>query len=334
MSENNEKKMSKIAQYLSSYRGKILFNFFYGFGASVAILGTLFKILHLDGANVMLAVGLGTEVLMFAISAFEPPFRNYHWEEVFPVLKSRKPEDRPNLNGIGGSYPTTTQAAATEAESVVSMSAPQVDAAQNHPQNNGTQAYAPQTTCPQTSPSNAPYADITPGEAVRTYGLPADVQLSDEDARTLADSIKRMGEAVKQLNTMANIAQVTNEYMGQMDSLNLNLKGLNTIYEIQLKSISSQIDTIDRVNQGLLRIRDMYENSAMDSERLQDETNQMAEHLAQLNQVYARMLQAMIPANPFAAANMAAQTGSSDWKMTSTETLASSPEQENDQINS
>jgi predicted metal-binding membrane protein len=82
-----------------------------------------------------------------------------------------------------------------------------------------------------------------------------------------------------------------------MDALNLNLKGLNTIYGIQLKSISSQIDTIDRVNKGLLHIKEMYEGSAMDSERFRSETQQMADHLASLNQFYARMLNAMIPSN-------------------------------------
>ncbi|MBO5663250.1 MAG: gliding motility protein GldL, partial [Bacteroidales bacterium] len=95
----SQKKASKFIEFLASYKGKVLFNFFYGFGAAIAILGTLFKILHLDGANAMLAIGLGTEVLMFAISAFEPPFRNYHWEEVFPVLKTRNPEDMPNFYG-------------------------------------------------------------------------------------------------------------------------------------------------------------------------------------------------------------------------------------------
>ena len=94
----------RIADFLGSYRGKTIFNFFYGFGASLAILGTMFKLLHLDGANIMLAVGLSTEVLIFALSAFEPPFRTYRWDEVFPVLRTRNPEDRPNFSEIGRAH--------------------------------------------------------------------------------------------------------------------------------------------------------------------------------------------------------------------------------------
>src|SRR5574344_1426800 len=87
----------RITLFLGSHRGKTIFNFCYGLGASIAILGVLFKLLHLDGANIMLSVGLGTEVIIFALSALEPPFRTYHWENVFPVLKTNQEQDRPDL---------------------------------------------------------------------------------------------------------------------------------------------------------------------------------------------------------------------------------------------
>ncbi|MDD2255562.1 MAG: gliding motility protein GldL [Bacteroidales bacterium] len=297
----------RIADFLGSYRGKTIFNFFYGFGASLAILGTMFKLLHLDGANIMLAVGLSTEVLIFALSAFEPPFRTYRWDEVFPVLRTRNPEDRPNFSGAGPVY-------------------------------SGNPQPAPST------PGN--WSQVTPGQAVQSYGIPPQIQLSDDDAQTLSESIKRMGEAVHQLNNMTEITRVTEKYLAQlsdmadnlnrfgsatasltevsnvlldsyksitdnssdissnsrgyveqMGTLNKNLSGLNTIYEIQLKSISSQIDTIDRVNNGLLHIRNMYEGSMEDSVRFKKETEAMAENLANLNRVYTRMLEAMTPGN-------------------------------------
>lgn len=326
--QQKQKEESKLSAFLGSQRGKTIFNFFYGFGASLAILGTLFKILHLDGANTMLAIGLGTEVLMFALSAFEPPFRNYRWEEVFPVLQSRNAEDRPDFNnlGLGGGV-------------IIQGGGPGQAVA--------SPGDATQTTSVQGSTRPAPpFADITPQQAAQSFGIPPQVQLSPEDSEVLADSIKRMGEAVRQLNALTNITNVTEDYLQQlagmtdnlnrfsratgslaevsnvlldsyknitensdqitnnskgyveqMDALNLNLQGLNTIYGIQLKSISSQIDTIDRVNNGLLHIKEMYEGSALDSERFRTETQQMADHLANLNQFYARMLQAMIPAN-------------------------------------
>ena len=82
-------------------------------------------------------------------------------------------------------------------------------------------------------------------------------------------------------------------YIQQMDALNRNITGLNTIYEIQLKSVSSQLDTIDKVNSGLSNIRTMYENSTMDSFKIRQETEKMTDNLSQLNKVYERMLSAM-----------------------------------------
>ncbi len=348
-----------LSLFLGSYRGKVIFNFFYGFGASLAILGTMFKLLHLDGANIALAIGLGTEVFIFALSAFEPPYRTYRWDNVFPVLKTGNDEDRPNFNGnnIGGQViigGIDNQNA--NAEGFVNQPGDN--------KNSGTSQQGPviitgqqyggfqQNNVAQGSVSRNPFENITPQQAAQSYGIPPEVKLTEEEAQTLTDSIKRMGEAVSQLNNMADITLVTERYLNQLSGmadnldrfssatssladvsnvlldsyksitenstdisdnskgyveqmgiLNKNLYGLNTIYEIQLKSISSQIDTIDRVNKGLLHIRDMYEGSMDSSQQFKAETENMAENLANLNRVYSRMLEAMIPGQGFSPFN-------------------------------
>ena len=78
-----------------------------------------------------------------------------------------------------------------------------------------------------------------------------------------------------------------------METLNKNITGLNTIYEIQLKSVSAQLDTIDKVNSGLSNIRSLYDNSTLDSYKIRQETEKMTDNLSQLNKVYERMLSAM-----------------------------------------
>ena len=78
-----------------------------------------------------------------------------------------------------------------------------------------------------------------------------------------------------------------------MEMLNRNISGLNTIYEIQLKSISSQIESIEHINSGLSRIREMYDGSVVVSSVFRNETEKMTRQLAELNQVYSRLLQAM-----------------------------------------
>jgi gliding motility-associated protein GldL len=78
-----------------------------------------------------------------------------------------------------------------------------------------------------------------------------------------------------------------------MGALNRNLMGLNAMYEIQLRGVSSQISIVENVNTSLQRIRMMYENSMEGSDRFKVETEKMARNLAALNNVYERMLSAM-----------------------------------------
>jgi ABC-type phosphate transport system auxiliary subunit len=78
-----------------------------------------------------------------------------------------------------------------------------------------------------------------------------------------------------------------------MENLQRNISGLNTIYEIQLKSVSGQIDTIDHINSGLNRIRNMYDSTVVDSSTFQKENERLAIQLSELNRVYARILEAL-----------------------------------------
>ena len=111
-----------------------------------------------------------------------------------------------------------------------------------------------------------------------------------------------------------NITRSSAGYVEQMQDLNRNIGGLNTIYEIQLKSISSQLDSIDRVNRGIKDIRDMYEKSAGQSARYCEETEKMARYMQQLNSVYEKMITAMTVNmyRPMMGADQPAQSPSSD----------------------
>lgn len=288
----------KIKTIMTWEGGQRLFNFAYSIGAAIVIWGALFKILHLPGGNTLLCIGMGTEVLMFILTAFDRPPKEYHWEDVFPELDGHKGEGG---NIITGSYDGRSSTAyGSYGESV---------------------------------------ADTRAREGV---GLPAGIELSEEDRLSLTDSIHRMSAAAEQLSKMAELTTATQEYLSQMSAisvqmdqlrqttealnsvssvlldsyraitensasitensrgyiermgdLNRNLGGLNTIYEIQLKSVSTQLDSIDRVNRGIKDIRDMYEKSASQSARYCEETEKMARYMQQLNQVYEKMLHAM-----------------------------------------
>ncbi|MDR1368742.1 MAG: gliding motility protein GldL [Dysgonamonadaceae bacterium] len=135
---------------------------------------------------------------------------------------------------------------------------------------------------------------------------------------TMSDSMQKFGEVTNSLTDVSDILldsyksitdnsdginQSSKGYVHQMEALNRNISGLNTIYEIQLKSVSSQIDAIERINAGLMRIKDLYEGSIVDSSVFRSETEKMAQQLHALNGVYNRLLNAMTM-NMYGAGNV------------------------------
>lgn len=327
-----------IERFLHGTKGQRFFNFAYSIGAAIVIWGALFKILHLPGGSTLLCVGMGTEIAMFILTAFDRPPREYAWEEVFPVLDTHDAEDRPDLTGGSGVVVTGGMARG----GVV------------------TGESSGETYGPSDQPFESPQPGmqvINQSQVLSAAGLPAGISLSEEDTISLHESIQKMNAAADQLSQMAeltdathtyltqmsgiaeqmtalrdtteqlnqvsttllnsysaitqnseNIQQSSGGYVEQMEALNRNVAGLNTIYEIQLKSIASQLDSIDRVNRGLKDIRDMYEKSANESSRYCEETEKMARYMKQLNSVYEKMITAMTinMYNPMMGGNPAA----------------------------
>lgn len=300
---------NRISRFLSSDNGQRFFNFAYSIGAAIVIWGALFKILHLPGGNFLLSLGMGTEVLMFVLSAFDRPPREYHWEKVYPSL-DHDPEEKEEGE---------THAAVPTGGTTVIIGGTAGNAAHG-----------------------ATLLKVTTAQAKAAAGIPSGIDLSEDDARSLSESIAKMAAATEQLSKMAELTTATQQYLDQISSiasemehlrattaalnqvsdvlldsyraitensenitrsstgyveqmqdLNRNIGGLNTIYEIQLKSVSSQLDSIDRVNRGIKDIRDMYEKSAVQSTRYVEETEKMTRYMQQLNAVYEKMITAM-----------------------------------------
>lgn len=286
-----------LSAWISSEKGQRFFNFAYSIGAAIVIWGALFKILHLPGGNFLLSLGMGTEVLMFTLTAFDRPPRDYKWEKVFPVFETGDPEDRPDFKGGSG---------------VVI--------------NGSVNSAAVQGGHAQSGPVQAPVlsSDSTPADVVSSMVSATQTYLDQVSA--MAEELRHLQETTRSLNTVSdvllesyraitenseNITRSSTGYVEQMQGLNRNIQGLNTIYEIQLKSVSSQLDAIDRVNAGIKEIRDMYERSSSQSARYCEETEKMALYMHQLNSVYEKMINAMTinmyAANPLAAAAAAQQ---------------------------
>lgn len=290
-----------IERFLHGEKGQRFFNFAYSIGAAVVIWGALFKILHLPGGSLLLCIGMGTEIAMFVLTAFDRPPREYAWEDVFPVLDTKNAEDRPDFSGDGGGGIVINGGAGDD----VTMSDSNVSGVINLQGAGG--AGFPQVTEEQLEQgeeiarASQDYLEGMQGIAEQMKSLNETTQALNEVSATLLNSY----QAITQ--NSENISANSQGYVSQMEDLNRNIAGLNTIYEIQLKSIASQLESIDRVNRGLKDIRDMYEKSARESSRYCEETEKMARYMKQLNSVYEKMITAMTinMQNPMMGGSMA-----------------------------
>lgn len=283
-----------IERFLHGAKGQRFFNFAYSIGAAIVIWGALFKILHLPGGSTLLCIGMGTEIAMFILTAFDRPPKEYAWEDVFPVLDSKDPEDRPDFSGgagggivINGGVPSGDfDPSAVAAGGVVSGGV--VGGGTQIVQAGGAVLDPSQLEeAGNVADATHEYMEKIQGISEQMARLNETTEALNEVSRTLLQSY----QAITQ--NSENISDNSQGYVAQMENLNRNIAGLNTIYEIQLKSISSQLESIDRVNRGLKDIRDMYEKSANESSRYCEETEKMARYMKQLNSVYEKMITAM-----------------------------------------
>ncbi len=336
MNDNNKKRslFHRFQDFMASYKGKVMLNYAYSWGASIVITGVLFKLTHLPGANLMLWIGMGTEIIVFFISAFDRPYKSYKWESVFPNIKisgsayskQKWPDEDEETNGT--SIPDAVQEAVrlsttyqqplvsgTVTEKNISGKASSVLQEVHNPAvaAHGGAKVAESATVPLTG--SQPVVDSMQWAAGISSEVAANSpEVADATAQyltklqSMAQTLERFNSATNALSEVSDtllksyksisdnsdsITTNSQGYVDQMQSLNRNLMGLNTIYEIQLKSISSQIDTIDKVNAGLKCIKDMYEGASGDSEKFNAEAEKMAQQMEELNKVYARMLKAM-----------------------------------------
>ena len=223
MVQNIKKYKRGIGAWMSSEKGQRFFTFAYSIGAAIVIWGALFKILHLPGGNLLLCIGMGTEVLMFTLTAFDRPPREYKWENVFPVFDSNNPDDRPDFSSGSG---------------VVINGGVSSGAAAG--QSAGTQ--------PAHQPLVAP--DLTGASPGVIMGEITNAsQLYVNQITEMTEQLRHLQETTQALNTVSDvllesyraitensesITRSSGGYVEQMQSLNLNIAGLNTIYEIQL----------------------------------------------------------------------------------------------------
>lgn len=285
----------RLQKWMDSVPGQTFLNYAYSWGASIVILGTLFKLTHLPGANLMLFLGMGTEVLVFFLSAFDRPFdktadgRDIPTHITEEYLETGKVTYDTN-NSVAGSQPVSgsrpvsgdavvvgqpivfapgatasqgiASAATSEgtASSPVSAAASSVSASSSDDKDADVAVQQPQSAAVQ-----QPVAGSTAWVGGQQQITPE----MEEAQNNYVEELKKLVETLEKVNEQSSRLIRDSE---EMENLNRTLTGISKVYEMQLKGASQQIGTIDQIN---------------------EQSRKMAQQIEQLNKIYTRMIEAM-----------------------------------------
>lgn len=251
----------RIQAFMDSARGKTILNYLYSWGAAIVILGTLFKLTHITGANLMLFVGMGTEVIVFFFSAFERPY-----DVAVDEKKEEEAEERAtatNIVGAGLQGGTIVINGTIGSGGNIAAPADGIIAASGTPAASGAPAVV--------QGGGAIMAGgpaVVQGGATIT-GNPDLIPQMDEVTEEYIEKVRALNDAIKHISEQAD---ALGRNMEEMETLGRNLTGINALYETQLRSAGNQANAIDQVN---------------------EQTKKMAAQIEELNAMYARMIQAM-----------------------------------------
>ena len=259
--------------WYESYNGKNIVNIVYSVGASVVIIGALFKILHWPGASMVLMIGMFTEAFLFIIGALDHPHPEFHWENVFPqllgygtnpeLLEEKSKQARPTLLGAGVSGGAPVVATGT-----MSVAAPAAEAA----------------------PAAAPGAKVP--------------QLKDEDLKALKDGIADLAKTASQLKELDKVAE-TGVKLGEKlaaaevatEAFSSKMTSAADTYVSKLAAAGAATDNFTQVTAGLAgtyaQVGDDMKNVATETRAYKQNVEEVGQKLASLNSVYELQLQAV-----------------------------------------
>ena len=261
----------RLQKWMDSVPGQTFLNYAYSWGASIVILGTLFKLTHLPGANLMLFFGMGTEVVVFFLSAFDRPF-----DKTADGMDLPSHVTKEHLEGtdVSTEQPTKIRVAAVQQKPVVGVQQQQAAAIRQSAvgvqQPTVAVSASVSTPASQVPAAHAHANAQTPPAASTAQGssLLADIEVVEATSRYI-DELNKLTETLEKVSQQS--ARLTRD-SEEMENLNRTLTGITKVYEMQLKGASQQIGTIDQIN---------------------DQSRRMAQQIEQLNAIYARMIEAM-----------------------------------------
>jgi len=275
----------------------------YSLGAAVVIVGAMFKILHLEGAGLMLGVGMTVEAVLFALGVFDKPHHEYEWHKVFDF------ESEGTLNIAGGT--TSAPVANAGAGQTKTVSGPKVDYSDAISDEDVKKLSEGIKNLGATAQQLTGLASVV-GSA---EGFAKNLDAASASTGKFVASQDSLNAAASKLNVsyqgiaegMQSAETNTKAYAGRIDEINKNLSSINSIYEIQLKNIQSQSEGLTRQSEAVNNVtRDLTAVNAevekmkaaavfasQQTETFKLGTEKLAKQVTDLNQVYGNMLNAL-----------------------------------------
>jgi len=300
------KVMRNFRHFLASKKGQIVLNVLYSWGAAIVIFGALCKIMYYPIGNILLPLGMIVEVFVFIISGFD--------------YSSTNDDVEANANGlvIGGALLGGSAVGNPDSQSITSetrrgkvegSSGSVVVVGGAGGSVTGSNTISPsQGTVAGSRASSIDAASLSSSSSVSSHvGGYSDKSVTPEYAQSLSNTaqnledfsntIHSLNEASRKMLDAYKQVTETQGFAENLATLNQNVSGLNDVFNGQLQTINEQMSAIRYINDSLQRMKNLYDGAIGDSYMFREESAKMTKHIEALNNVYARLLQAMTTNN-------------------------------------
>ena len=248
----------------------------YGIGAAVVIVGALFKIQHYPGAGVMLGIGLGTEAVIFFLSAFEPPHAEPDWSKVYPELADdySGPVGKPAIRSASGKEDNASQ----KLDHMLEKAKIGPDLIESL--GKGMRGIA----------ENVKSMGSLTNAATATDEYSRNVSSA---SKSLLDMNKSYAQTASAMSEMASASADAKQYHTQVQNITKNLGALNSVYELELQDANSHLKAMNKFYANVAGVMESMEKAGRGSEKFSQELQKLTGNLTSLNGVYGSMLTAM-----------------------------------------
>ncbi|MBO4690568.1 MAG: gliding motility protein GldL [Paludibacteraceae bacterium] len=292
---------AKFMRWYESYNGKNITNIVYSVGASVVIIGALFKILHWPGASQVLMVGMFTEAFLFLIGTLEHPHPEFHWENVFPqlleygtkpeLLEEKAKQPRPTLLGAGVENGTASAASyqAGEPAGVGKISAMKDDEmkALKDGISDLAKAASQFSELGKFAQTGVKLGEKLAAAEAATEDYAAKISAAGNATYSFAQATNGLSGTYAQVSEdMKGVADETRAYKKSVDEIAQKLASLNSVYELQLQAVNAEMEAQKSVVAAAKDAADAQAKFAEGAKGLQ-------KSIADLNAIYGNMLNAL-----------------------------------------